>query len=42
MCTSAPDLDVLATNGFGKSALSDAYGSGETGTPMTKLLLEHR
>eukprot|EP00038_Savillea_parva_P013687 m.9060 g.9060 ORF g.9060 m.9060 type:complete len:464 (+) comp2590_c0_seq2:119-1510(+) len=42
LCTSAPDLDVLAKNSFGKSALTDAYGSGESGTPLTKLLLEHK
>lgn len=35
-------VDVLAQNSFGKGALSDAFGAGETMTEITKLLLEHK
>ena len=40
LMASYPEIDVLAKNGFGKSALTEAFGAGEAA--ITSLILEHK
>eukprot|EP00729_Bicosta_minor_P017468 gene17468-23692_t len=40
LMASYPEIDVLAKNGFGKSALTEAFGAGEAA--ITSMVLEHK